>query len=221
MFSRTFVIRFAAFAIVFCCASLVGQSQPGHPKPPATNSALVQEFPVTMRENVVAGKTPVGTKVEAKLTIATLFEGTVIPMDATFSGEVTESREKSETEPSHLAIRMDSVRWKTGSKPVKLFLTAWYYPLRLPTDENRSNDPLSGARGPYGPTAPFPGHSSDSTGPDIGPTSSVSDTRVVMKDVTSTRNDDGSLVLVSTRFNLKLNKSTTYVLATGSLTPGR
>ena len=58
---------------------------------------------MTMRENVVAGKTPVGTKVEAKLTIATLFEGTVIPMDATFSGEVTESREKSDTEPSHLA----------------------------------------------------------------------------------------------------------------------
>ncbi len=48
-----------------------------------------------MRQNVVAGKTPVGTKVEAKLTIATLVKGTVIPEGAVFSGEVVDSVAKS------------------------------------------------------------------------------------------------------------------------------
>ena len=81
-------------------AFLCGQSKPDQPKP-APNSALVQEFPVTIKENVLAGRTPVGTKVDAKLSIPTLFEHTVIPVDATFSGEVVESQ--ASPQPSHPA----------------------------------------------------------------------------------------------------------------------
>jgi hypothetical protein len=39
----------------------------------------------------------------------------------------------------------------------------------------------------------------------------------LMKDIESTRRSDGSLMLTSTRFNIKLDRSTTYVLATDSL----
>ena len=84
----------------------------------ASNGASTQEFPVTLRQNVVAGKTQVGTKVEAKLTIATLVSGTVIPEGAVFAGKVVESSAQSASDPSRLAIRMDSVQWKNESKPI-------------------------------------------------------------------------------------------------------
>src|SRR5262249_56546059 len=75
--------------------------------------------------------------VEAKLTIATLVKGAVVPKGAVLSGEVTESTAKSENIPSRLAIRMDSARWKDGSTDLKVYLTAWYYPLK---SENRDQD---------------------------------------------------------------------------------
>ena len=81
-----------------------------------------------MRQNVAAGTTPVGTKVQANLVIATMVDSVVIPRDALLSGEVTESVAKSKTDPSRLAIRMDSAQWKNGSSPIKIYLTAWYYP---------------------------------------------------------------------------------------------
>lgn len=42
-----------------------------------------------------------------------------------------------------------------------------------------------------------------------------------MKDVESTRNADGAIELTSARSDLKLDKTTTYVLATGDLTAGK
>jgi len=225
-----FVVRCVAFTAVFCSAFLCGQSKPDQHTLAVRSTSVVHEFPVTMRQKVRAGQTPVGTKVEAKLTIATLVDGKVIPMGATFSGEVVESAAKSATGPSRLAIRMNSVRWKTGSVTIPVYLTAWYYPIRMATDENRSNDPLSprigrnrnGTYSPNSPAAPpFPGSPTGPNDPDVGPGSVVSDTRVVMKDVESTRQSDGALVLTSDRVNLKLDKTTTYVLATGDLTPAR
>jgi len=53
----------------------------GPHSPPNTSSAGL-EFPVIMRQNVAAGKTPVGTKVQAKLVVATLVDGVVVPQDA-------------------------------------------------------------------------------------------------------------------------------------------
>lgn len=233
MSSRRFIVRSVAFTAVFCSAFLfgqskVGQSKPGQPTQPAPSASAAQEFPVTMRQKVVAGKTPVGTKVEAKLTIATLVNGTVIPMGATFSGEVVESAAKAGSDPSRLAIRMDSVHWKKGSAPIKVYLTAWYYPIRMATDEDRSNDSLGTppgrirTRNPNSPTVPpFPGSRSSGSDVPSTPSSNISDNRVVMKDVESTHQGDGALVLTSTRFNLKLDKTTTYVLATGNLMPGK
>jgi hypothetical protein len=43
-----------------------------------------------MRQNVTAGKTPVGTEVQAKLVVGTLGDGTVFPKNAIFSGKVIE-----------------------------------------------------------------------------------------------------------------------------------
>ncbi len=226
MSGRTFVVRCVASAAFFSSAFLFSQSKSEQPKPSVPSSSLALEFPVNMRQKVVAGKTPVGTKVEAQLTIATLVQGKVIPMGATFSGEVIESAAKSATGPSHLAIRMNEVRWKNGSTPIQVYLTAWYYPIRMPTDENRSNDaagsPIgrssTGIYNPNLPTSPpFPG----AGGPDVGPISSVSDVRVLMKNVESTRGSDGLVVLTSTHSNLKLDKTTTYVLATGDLMPAK
>jgi hypothetical protein len=42
-----------------------------------------------------------------------------------------------------------------------------------------------------------------------------------MKDVESTRQSDGALVLSSTHVNIKLDKTTTYVLATDDLAAGK
>ena len=65
MFSRM-VVRFPVFGI-FCSAFLLAQQKPAAPVP-----SSVQEFPMIMRQNVTAGKTPVGTEVQAKLAVGTL-----------------------------------------------------------------------------------------------------------------------------------------------------
>lgn len=226
MFSRRFVVRSVACTAVFCQPFLFAQSTAGQPARPSTRISAAYEFPVTMRQNVIAGKTRVGTRVEATLTIATLVKGTVIPMGATFSGEVVESAAKAGSDPSRLAIRMDSVRWKKGSASIPVYLTAWYYPIQMATDEDHSNDlgtPPPGRirnRNPSGPT-PFPGSPTPGSDGPSGPLSKVSENRVVMKDVESTHQGDGVLVLTSSRFNLKLDKTTTYVLATSDLMPRR
>jgi len=179
------------------------------------NSGPLQEFPVTMRQNVAAGKTPVGTKVEARLTIATLVKGAVIPEGAIFRGEVIESVAKSKAEPSRLAIRVDSVQWKKESRPMKLFLTVWYYPILMGEDaqtrEGDNSPPIM--QNPNAQGFPNP-----RTPPDLFPqTSRLSETRITMKDVESSRAVDGTITLTSSKSNLKLDKSTTYVLANGDL----
>ncbi|HTR25102.1 MAG TPA: hypothetical protein VMI10_14070 [Terriglobales bacterium] len=179
------------------------------------SAAPVQEFPVNMRQNVIAGKTAVGTKVEARLAIATLIKGAVIPEGAIFSGEVIDSVAKSKTDPSRLAIRMDSVQWKKESRPMRLFLTVWYYPMLMGEDADvKDRDaPTQIMQNPN--VLGFP---NARTPPDLfPPPSHVSETRVTMKDVESKRGDDGTVTLTSSKSNLKLDKSTTYVFANGDL----
>jgi hypothetical protein len=141
-FSKTIVVRHAISTVVLGCTALLGQQTPAQREPAASSSSGALEFPVVMRQNVAAGTTPVGTKVQAKLAVATLVDGVVVPRDAVFSGEVTESAAKSATDPSRLAIRMDSAQWKKGSAPIvlslapKVYLTAWYYPVA----ETRAQD---------------------------------------------------------------------------------
>ena len=175
-------------------------SGPGNAK---VASAL--EFPVTMRQNVVAGRTQVGTKIEAKLTTATLMNGVVIPAGAIFLGEIVESSAKSASDPSRLALRIDLVRWKNGSSPIKAYLTAWYYPLPpLETYEAlTSHHPLGGPNSAR--------HRAD------GEPQQISESRASLKDVESTRSPDGAIALRSTHIDIKLDKSTTYVLAAQDL----
>src|ERR1700674_1111850 len=247
MFSKTFskmiVVRHAILTVVLGCAALLGQQTPSQQTPaqhaPAASSfSGALEFPVVMRQNVAAGTTPVGTKVQAKLEVATLVDGVVVPRDAVFSGEVTESVAKSATDPSRLAIRMDSAQWKKGSAPVvlslasKVYLTAWYYPVAETRTQDLSdespNDPQSWKQRNRPPTFPDPNGSASEPFPGRGagtdpgssppsPSSNISKHRALMKNVESTRTSDGAVTLTSKSFNIKIDKLTTYVLATGDL----
>ncbi len=223
-----------AAVLTFLIGSAALLSQ-GTPAAPSSSAGL--ELPVIMRQNVAAGATPVGTNVEAKLTVATLINGVVVPTDAILSGEVTESVAKSATNPSRLAIRMDSAQWKNGSATKvlqltkKVYLTAWYYPALTPSPLDVSsglpdagNRPRNwGANGAYpgqrNPTAPpFPGtdDSSKDTGPaPPAPASNISPHRMPMKNVESTNNPEGAITLTCKRSNIKLDKTTTYVFAAG------
>lgn len=229
----------AALTVVLGSAALFGQTTPGQPTSAATSPQAAIELPVTMRQKVAAGKTAVGTEVQAKLAVATLVDGVVVPRDALLSGEVTESVAQSVNSPSRLAIRIDSAQWKNGAAPIvlslapKVYLTAWYYPVAMPTNQDSSSGPpdalnhprplggTSAYPGPRNPTAPQfpdpdPGRDRD-TG--LAPPSNISQHRVLMKDVESTRSTEGAVTLTSEHSNIKLDKATTYVFATADRLP--
>ncbi len=218
-------------AVVLGSTVLLGQQPP----PQSSSSSSGMEFPIFMKQNIVAGKTPVGTKIQAKLVAATLVNGVVVPRDAVLSGEVTESVKKSASDPSRLAIRMDSADWKKGSVPIKAYLTAWYYPQAAATNQDLSYQPADAANskknwngmGTYpDPNNPisqqkFPaGDSNKGAGPEAAsPASNISKHRILMKDVQSIRNPDGAIVLTDQHSDLKLDRVTTYVLASGASVP--
>lgn len=204
--------------------------------PATTSNTDLIEFPVIMQQKITAGVTSVGTKVQAKLTISTLVHGTVVPRDAVLSGEITESAAKSADAPSKLGIRMDMAQWKSGSLPIRVYLTEWYYPPKAMMSE----DDNPGYRGPMhgsvgitmgGGNNPqtFPGSStpsgrvpSDDSSPfpttsDPGPMTpnDPSPRRSRMPDVESKRAEDGAIVLISKK-GIKLDKNTTYVLTTSA-----
>jgi len=231
MFPRAMFVGSVLSTLMFGFAALLGQQKAAAPSPPG-----VREFPVIMQQNVTAGVTPVGTKITAKLTMATLVNGVVLPRNAVFSGEVTESVAKSATGPSRLALRMDSVQWKNGSAPIKVYLTGWYYPTRLDAGPKLAYGPPNNSvtwktgngAGTYpdrnSPASqPFPGHDADRN-PDLGstePLAVTSEHRVMMKNVESARNHDGSIAITCTRSNIKLDKATSYVLASAELVPAK
>lgn len=197
----------------------------GQKKPESAAAVGVQEFPLVLEKGVTAGKTPVGTKVQGKLSVATLVNGKVVPRNAVFSGEVVESLAKTKTEPSRISIRMDSIGWKQGSQAVTVYLTSWYYPtlydsgqdLRYGPDQpaNRTWD----GQGQYPDQnsrvyRPFPGSEDDKKSSVPNAANPVSSNRPIsMKDVETEHGSDGAIVLVSKRENLKLSNFTTYVFA--------
>lgn len=236
---KTTAVRRALLIVALAAASL-GQSNIGQTKPETPSSAAALEFPVVMQQNVIAGKTPVGTKVRAKLAVATLVHGVVIPQDAVLSGEVIESAAKSATEPSRLGLRMDSAQWKNGAAPTtlmltpKLYLTAWYYPVAMTLNEDSSAGIPDAAHGYSRATmhpgtgspaeAQFPGSARDSSRNIPEPpasASSISKHRVLMKDIESTSDSEGAVTLTSKHSNIKLDKTVTYVLAAGDLLPAK
>ena len=231
MFSRGMALTHLVLGVACSAVSFGQQPAPAPSNSSSANSSAVREFPVILQQNVVAGKTLVGSKVMAKLEVATLMNGAVIPRNAVFAGEVIESSAKTATEPSRLAIRMDSVKWKNGAAAFSVYLTSWYYPTMDQMGQNLQYGPEQPAnrtwngQGQYpDPNSkvykPFPGGDSDKGGgaPDT-PSSASSNRRVLMKDVASVSGDTGAIAIVSKTANLKLDKLTTYVLATGDLLP--
>jgi len=197
----------------------------------AGTPAKSPDFPVVLQQTVTAGKTPVGSKIQAKLSIATLLNGTVIPKNATLSGEVTESAAKTASDPSRLAIRMQAVEWKTGTSAIKLYFTGWYYPAVDQAGQDLQYGPQQPAtrtwngQGQYPDSSshvyrPFPGGGSDkdSSVPDT-PSSKTGSNAVAMKDVEARRTSDGTIVLTSKHSNVKLARYTTYVVSTGDTVP--
>lgn len=223
MRAKTIAVTTLVLCVLYSAALLSQQ-------PAATSASPAgQEFPVTLQQSVAAGKTPVGTKIQAKLVVATLVAGNVVPRNAVFSGEVIESVAKTKTDPSRLSIRMDSVQWKTGSAPVKVYSTAWYYPTRNEEGQDLQYGPQQPAnrtwngQGQYpDPNSkvykPFPGSdpNQNTSVPDT-PAATTSNHRVVMKDVETVSSNDGTISLVCKRANIKLDKLTTYVLASADL----
>lgn len=208
---------------LLCCPFLSSQQ--------AAAPSKVPEFPVILQQTITAGKTPVGSKVQGKLIIATLLNGTVIPRNATLTGEVTESAAKTATAPSRLAIRMDSVQWKDGSSAITLYFTGWFYPNIDQSGQDLQYGPEQPARRTWNGQGeypadnshvyrPFPGADSDkgSSGPDES-SSTVGKNAVLIKNVEAQRGSDGSIVLTSKRSNVKLERYTTYVAATGDQVP--
>jgi len=205
-------------------AGLAGQQNPASTPPNG-----VQEFPVVLQQSITAGKTPVGTKVQAKLSIATLVKGTVVPRNAILSGEVVESTAKNHSGPSRIGIRMDSANWKNGSMPMKVYLTPWYYPSVAEGGQNLQYGPTQppsttwNGAGAY-PDAnspaykPFPGGepAKGQAVPDT-PNSITSQHRVLMKNVESEHRSDGVLVLVCKHVNIKLDRFTTYFISASNL----
>jgi len=164
--------------------------------------------------------------------MGTMTKGGVLPRGAVISGEVTESVAKSGNSPSRLAIRMDSAQWKNGSAKFKLYLTAWFYPPAPmaapnlafgPPGETRNwggVDPTVDTTDPPNPAQKLSTHQDN--GVNAGaPASVISMKRVLMNNVKSESGADGSVVLVSSRSNIKLTKVTTYLLAMSELLPGK
>jgi hypothetical protein len=110
----------------------------------------------------------------------------------------------------------------------KLYLTAWYYPLAplayrdvpsgLPDADQHprlsSGEPgISSGQKISVPASPsLPGTDTDNF--------PAPEHRVLMKNVESSRNSEGAVTLTSKHSNIKLDKTTTYVLATGNLAGG-
>jgi len=190
------------------------------------------EFPIVLQQGVTAGKTPVGSKIQGKLVMATLLDGTVIPRNATFTGEVVESVAKTATDPSRLAICMDSAQWKNGSAALKVYFTGWYYPKVAESGQDLQYGPPQPAnrtwngQGQYpDPNSkvyrPFPGGDSDKNSSSVPDTPSETDSkhRAPIKDVEVVLGSDGTIALTSKRSNLKLERYTTYVVSAGDTVP--
>jgi hypothetical protein len=228
--------RIGALLLILVCTfycSILFSQQPSSSTESTSLSAPAGalEFPVILQQNVAAGKTAVGTTVQAKLVAATLVNGVVVPKNAVFSGVVTDSAEKSKTDPSRLAIRLDSLQWKDGSIPVKIYLTPWFYPSMEEGGQNLQYGPTKSdkdtwnGQGQY-PSGnskiyqPFPGRETDqgSAVPNT-PTPITSNHRVAMKNVETSLDSNGAITLASKHSNLKLDKFTTYVFANSDLLP--
>ena len=132
----------------------------------------------------------------------TLLNGTVVPRDAEFSGEVVVSRANTRSEPSRLSVRMDSVSWKNGSVPIRVFLNKWFYAS------------VAGNLGQSLQSGPVLWNDTVTPPPAVR-NKAISPHREKMKDVNIERASDGTVTLVCKQHTVKIDRSTTYVLTSG------
>ena len=208
-----------AQSIVLTCWSAFSFSEQA--QAPSARPAL-HEFPLTLQQSIESGKAAIGTKVQAKLAIATKFQGTVIPRNAVFSGVVIESTAKGPKEPAKLAIRMEKAEWKEDSISLTAYLLPLSYSNTAPSAQglpNESPDPSSRTINGSGQDAnspmraPFPTNDSQAAQAAIPESPKISSRPVQMKNVTFALADEGGAALVSEHTNIKLYKMTTYVFA--------
>jgi hypothetical protein len=197
--SRDMSVRIPIAILIFIFADSVGagaQKQTG-----AESFSGAQEFPVVFQSRVTSGKTSSGTKIQAKLSMATLLNGIVVPRNATFSGQVVISDAGGKNKPSRLSVRMDLVSWKDRSMSVKIFLTEKFYAIPV------GNLVQSSQSGPV--------LWNDSiSSPPPAPKAATSPQLERMRDVQIERGNDGTITLFSERHPIKIDRSTTYVLTT-------
>jgi|KBSMisStaDraftv2_1062788.scaffolds.fasta_scaffold19813_3 hypothetical protein len=217
MFSRGLVVHAAIIGV--CSAAAIAQQTPA-----ASSSQVLRQFPVVLQQSVEAGKTPVGTKVQGKLAVATTFHGLVIPRNAVVTGVVFESVRKSATAPSRLGIRMENAKWKDESTcMMKAYLMPLYYPMvsqstqgpptESPDPSSRTtNGPNQSSSSPMSQPS-FAGGNSEAVQEAMPNILTLSSRPVPMKNVVMEPVPDNGLDLVSQHDNIKLYKMTTYVLA--------
>ncbi len=228
MFAKS-ILPQLAFTVI-CSATLFSQQTPAAAAS-STPTAAATDLPVIFQQKIEAGKTPVGTKIQAKLDMATLVNGTVIPRNAVLSGEVLESVARTKTESSRVSIRVDSAQWKNGTATLKLYLIPWYYPPVIDTAPNLQYGPQQSDKrtwngmgqypDPNSPAyRPFPkGADSDQASSDPNSSTSTGPRhRVRIKNVEAQRTSNGVITLLSAHSDIKLDKATTYVLAGNDLT---
>jgi hypothetical protein len=224
-------VRVGAILLATCVTLFAQAAKPAPSPQPSV------ELPASLQTKVVAGSTPVGTEVRAKLTMATLMDGVVIPQDAVISGHVEQSVAKTADAPSLLKIKFESARWKKGSAPVTLYLAGCYYPIEFqsPTNDQtgvhgniginmgsasesaptRTNGGLPSSGLPNGGmSGPMDASRLDNY-PDPQPGTTVSEVSkhwVRIENVDTVVTSDGSLQIASQQRNLKLDKGTIYLL---------
>ena len=185
---------------------------------PAEVFAFFSCFARALRE---AGKTPPGTKVQAKFAVQTLFKGALIPKNAVASGVVVASESKKGKERARLEIRMNTVTWNGGWVPLGAYLMPLYYPMTeqaLPSLPTESADPSSRTMDGPGQSSSPMSRPSPSNGPEAGQGAIpnipiISDRPVRMRNVELEPTSDGGIALVSEHANIKLYRLTTYVFA--------
>jgi len=205
-----------ALAVLGSCIPLAAQNPPPRNPAPAETTPARLQLPVNLRQKVIAGVTPVGAPVEAKLLAGTLVSGAVIPQGATLSGHVEQSAKKQGDQPSRIKLEFDSASWKKGSAPLEVYLVGCYFP-QLMSQVHHSGITVDNAHGADEGNGPGGGVSRDlppGMGPEaLGSSNTEPSAHWVRQEGTEPAVDPaGGVSVISKDRDLKLDKDATCLL---------
>ena len=212
------------YAVLVVLGSVCGAAQQAGSPPPQRLERL--ELPAVMQQKIIAGITPAGTAIRAKLSIATLVKGKVLPSGAVLSGHLEESAKRNGNTPSRLKIKFDTAQWKNGTTTLELYFTGCYYPFEITPEQDPASAIPDGLHGSLtmGQVTSSPSHATPSalgqnplpndygTNPGELGGPHVSSRWVREEGTEIMAEPDGSVVVTSAKRNLKLDKGTTYLL---------